>query len=263
MSGYTEFAFFYDALTQDVDYAAWAEYLLAVFERHGGVGRTWLDLACGSGSLSLELARRGVEVIGVDASPEMLAIAGEKAAQDGRDILFLCQDMRQLDLYGTVDGAVCLLDSLNHVLHTQDLREIFRRLGLFIAPGGLLVFDVNTPYKHENILGDAAFVFEQEDFMCVWRNTYMAPRHQTHMQLDFFVEQPDGQYVRYTDEVRERAYALSTWKALLAETGFTLEAVYGERCFNEPDATAQRWVFVARNQAIAQRNDNGNGENNG
>ena len=255
MNGYGAFAAFYDALTDDVDYAAWADYLLAAFSRHGGGADTVLDLACGSGSLSLELARRGCEVIGVDSSADMLAVAREKAAEEGADVLFLCQDMRALDLYGTVDGAVCMLDSLSHILHTDDLREIFRRLGLFVAPDGLLIFDVNTPYKHAHVLGDNAFVFEREEFVCAWRNRYLPATHEVEMALDFFLEEEDGTYSRYTDSVRERAYSLQTWKNLLAEAGFDLLGVYDERRFPAPAEDAQRWVLVAKNRAIHQRND--------
>ena len=255
MNGYGAFAAFYDALTDDVDYAAWADYLLAAFTRHGGCADSVLDLACGSGSLSLELAARGCDVIGVDGSADMLAVAREKAADEGQDILFLCQDMRELDLYGTVDGAVCMLDSLSHILHTEDLREIFRRLGLFIAPDGLLVFDVNTPYKHAHVLGDNHFVFEREEFVCAWRNRYLPATHEVEMALDFFLEEEDGTYSRYTDTVRERAYSLQTWKNLLTEAGFDLLAVYDERRFTEPADDAQRWVLVAKNNAIYQQND--------
>ena len=253
MSGYGDFAAFYDALTEDVDYAAWADYLLAAFSRHGGTVHTVLDLACGSGSLAMELSHRGLEVIGVDGSADMLAVAREKAAEDGTDILYLCQDMRRLDLYGTVDGAVCMLDSLNHILSTADLAEIFRRLGLFIAPDGLLVFDVNTPHKHAVTLGDNAFVFEEDEFMCVWRNRYLPARQEVAMELDFFLEE-DGVYHRYTDRVRERAYSLPTWKKLLAAAGFDLLAVYGERTFETPSDDADRWVLVARNRAVNQQN---------
>ena len=255
MNGYGAFAAFYDALTDDVDYAAWADYLLAAFTRHGGRADMVLDLACGSGSLSLELAARGCEVIGVDGSADMLAVAREKAADEGQDILFLCQDMRELDLYGTVDGAVCMLDSFSHILHTEDLREIFRRLGLFIAPDGLLVFDVNTPYKHAHVLGDNHFVFEREEFLCAWRNRYLPTTHEVEMALDFFLEEEDGTYSHYTDTVRERAYSLQTWKHLLTEAGFDLLAVYDERRFTEPADDAQRWVLVAKNNAIYQQND--------
>ncbi len=251
---YRDFAAFYDALTEDVDYAAWADYLLTLFARHGAPPATVLDLACGSGSLSMELCARGCEMIGVDGSADMLAVAREKAAEEAADILYLCQDMRQLDLYGTVDGAVCLLDSLSHILKTADLAEIFRRLGLFIAPDGLLIFDVNTPHKHAVTLGDNAFVYELEEFLCVWRNRYLPATGEVAMELDFFLEE-DGIYRRYTDRVRERAYSLQTWKKLLADAGFDLLGVYGEKSFDAPAEDADRWVFVARNRAIHQHND--------
>ncbi|MBQ8683974.1 MAG: class I SAM-dependent methyltransferase [Clostridia bacterium] len=254
MNGYRAFAAFYDALTDDVDYAGWAEYLLALVAHHGGSAGAVLDLACGSGSLSLELADRGCEVIGVDGSADMLAIAREKATEEGRDILFLCQDMRELDLYGTVDTAVCLLDSLSHILQTADLAEIFRRLGLFIAPGGLLIFDVNSPHKHAVTLGDSAFVYEREEFMCVWRNRYIPATHETEMLLDFFLEEEDGNYSRHTDTVRERAYSMPTWERLLEQAGFDVLGVYGERGFTPAQPEDDRWVFVARNRAIGQRN---------
>lgn len=247
MNEYREFAAFYDRLTADIDYAAEAEALLRLLAAHGcDRPETVLDLACGSGSLSVQLARRGVDVIGVDGSADMLAKANEKAMALGLPLLFLQQDMRQLDLYGTVDAAVCMLDSLSHLCRTADLAAVFRRLHLFVAPGGLLVFDVNTPYKHREVLGDNAFVFEQEDLVCVWRNALDERRSMVEMQLDFFVEDADGRYTRLTDTVRERAYARATWERLLAEAGFGLEAVYGEDKQSPPAPQEERWVFVAR-----------------
>ena len=248
MSGYAAFAEFYDALTTDVDYAARADYLLELYRRwRGQEPSLLLDLACGSGSLTLELAARGCDVIGVDGSEDMLAVAQEKAAAAGQTLLFLEQDMRELDLYGTVDGAFCILDSLNHLLSTAELAEVFRPLELFIGPGGLLVFDVNTPYKHRVILGDHSFVFEEDGFLCVWRNHYRSRTGEVDMLLDFFVE--DGErYDRLTDVVRERAYALPTWKSLLEEAGFELLAVYEDMTLEPPQPDSQRWVLVAANR---------------
>ena len=243
MGGYGVFAEFYDRLTTDVAYGPWADYLLSLFEKHGrGRPETLLDLACGSGSLSLELASRGVDVIGVDGSEDMLSLAMAKAARGDLELMFLEQDMRELDLFGTVSGAVCLLDSLNHITNTAGLAEVFRRLGLFIEPGGLLVFDANTPYKHREILGDNAFVFEEEDFLCVWRNRFIGRTCEVEMTLDFFAEE-GGLYERMTDVVRERAYSLSTWERLLKEADFELLAVYGERTEEPPteDASAGCW----------------------
>lgn len=245
MSGYTSLSMVYDRL-MEVDYGARADYLLSLFARHGGKSHTLLDLACGSGSLTAELLRRGCDMIAVDGSADMLTLAADKAP----GALLLCQDMRELDLYGTVDGAVCTLDSFNHLLTTGDIAAALRRLSLFIEPGGLLIFDVNTPYKHREVLGDNAFVFEQEDVFCVWRNRLAARTNTVHMLLDIFMETPDGRYERWEDEVVERAYSERTWRELLRDAGFTLLALYGDMTIAPPAADEQRWVFVARNDRV-------------
>lgn len=245
MSGYGALAAFYDRLMSDIDYQARADYTLALMARHGCPHpESLLDLACGSGSLTQALARRGIDMTGVDASADMLA---EAQAKQSGGILYLQQDMRRLDLYGTVSGAVCALDSLNHILRTADLLQIFRRLGLFIEPDGLLIFDVNTPYKHRCVLGDNAFVFEEEDFLCIWRNRYISRTDEVDMQLDFFVANGMA-YDRMTDHVRERAYALSTWKRLLLQAGFELVGVYGDLRMEPPQPEEERMVLVAQNR---------------
>lgn len=242
MSGYGDFSAFYDRLMTDVDYSAYAEYLLTLFERHGTRPRTVLDIACGSGALSAEFYRRGVDPIGVDGSEEMLARAMEKVPE----ALWLCQDMRELDLYGTSDAAVCTLDSLNHLCRTADVRRVFERARLFVEPGALFIFDVNTPYKHREVLADRSFVFEENGVFCTWRTEY-APREQrVTMILDFFEEGEDGRYERYVDIVRERAYSERTLRRLLAETGWETVAVYGDMTDEPPTDTCERMIFVAR-----------------
>lgn len=252
MAGYGSFSAFYDVLTANVEYSAWAVYIQKLFDRFSAKSpQVLLDLACGTGSLSQCLIDSGLDIIGVDGSEEMLMQAREKSAPYGQRWMLLCQDMRQLDLFGTVDGAVCMLDSLNHLTKTADIREVFRRLGLFIERDGLLIFDVNTPYKHRKVLGDTAFTYEEDTFFCAWQNRYLPKTGEVAMQLDFFVK--DGeQYDRYTETVRERAYALTTLQRLLAETGFEVLAVYDELTFSDPRADSQRVVFVTKNHAINQ-----------
>ena len=246
MNGYQAFAAFYDRLTTDVEYASRATYLLDLFQCHvGKVPASLLDVGCGSGSLAVELAGRGIDMIGADLSEDMLAIATEKAAEQGRDILFLCQDMRELDLYGTVEGAVCTLDSLNHLLRTADLEAVFQRLRLFIEPGGLFIFDVNTPYKHRVILENHAFVLEEDGCFCVWRNRLISRTCEVEMLLDFFVEVGTG-YERLTDSVRERAYSRRTLERMLMQNGFSVEGVYQDMTDHEPGESCERWVFVTR-----------------
>ena len=243
MSGYSDFSAFYDALMTDVDYPALAEYLLSLFDRHGARPKSILDIACGSGSLSAEFQKYGIDTVGVDASASMLMRAREKL---GSEALLLEQDMRELDLYGTVDGAVCTLDSLNHLCSTDELAEVFRRARLFVEPGGLFIFDVNTIYKHREVLGDTAFVTEQEGLMCVWRNRYLPRTHEVRMYLDFFVEEADGSYTRYEDTVCERAYSERTLRRLLAENGWETVAVYADMTTDIPSPTCERMIFVTR-----------------
>ncbi|MBP3389037.1 MAG: class I SAM-dependent methyltransferase [Clostridia bacterium] len=247
MSGYAALAAFYDRLTDDVEYDRRAARLLTLFERHRTRPTSLLDLACGTGSLTCRLADAGIDMIGVDGSADMLAVAMERAADRGQELLFLEQDMRELDLYGTVEGAVCILDGLCHLTNTADIKETLHRLSLFIEPGGLLIFDVNTPYKHREILGDNSFVLEQEDFICVWRNRLIERTCEVEQVLDFFVEQEPDFYERLTDVVRERAYSTRTWERLLAESDFEVVAVYDDLSDNAPSPTTQRQLWVARN----------------
>ena len=186
-------------------------------------------------------------MIGVDGSADMLAVAMERAASLGQELLFLEQDMRQLDLFGTVEGAVCILDGFNHLTRTADLKKTLHRLSLFIEPGGLLLFDVNTPYKHREILGDNSFVLEQEDFLCVWRNRLLPRTCEVEQVLDFFVEQEPDMYERMTDVVRERAYTPRTLRRLLNESDFEVVAVYDDLSDDTPSPTTQRELWVARN----------------
>ena len=247
MSGYAALSAVYDRLTDDVQYDRRAERLLALFARHRRRPETVLDLACGTGSLALRLAAQGIEVIGTDGSADMLAVARERAAAVGADILFLEQDMTALDLYGTVEGAICTLDSLNHLTKTAALRETFARLSLFVEPGGLLLFDVNTPYKHREILGDNRFVWEEEGLFCVWQNRFTPRTGEVEQLLDVFEEQPDGSYARYSDAVRERAYAGRTLRRLLAECEWEPVAVYDDLSDDAPSAQTERELWVVRN----------------
>ena len=180
MSCYSFLAPWYDSLTGDVPYGEFADFYESEFRRQGGEFRLLLDLCCGTGTLSCELARRGYDMIAVDASTEMLMEAQAKAAGLEPPPLFLCQDAAGLDLYGTVDGAVSSLDGMNYIPPEQ-LPEVFRRLHLFIRPGGLLIFDIRTPDFLRSLDGDV-FVDEKEDLLCLWRADFEeeAGRHLRH-----------------------------------------------------------------------------------
>lgn len=163
MASYKEtFSAYYDALTEDVDRAVIADRCEELLAQYHPKRELALDLCCGTGTLATELARRGFEVIGVDASPEMLMQAAEKNVALEQPVLYLCQPLERLDLYGTVDLAVCTLDSLNHLPGKKALQKALHRLQFFVEPGGLFLFDVNTPYKHREVLGNNCFVRESE-----------------------------------------------------------------------------------------------------
>lgn len=245
MNGYANFSFYYDMFTQNVDYSGWAAYILKLLELHRHPPGLTLDLACGTGNLLFELLKRGVDVFGVDASAEMLAQAKDKSYDMGQDVLLLCQNMQNLDLYGTVDTVVCALDSLNHLRDEVQLKKTFAQIFLFLNPGGMLVFDVNTIYKHEIILGDNPYIYETGDVLCAWRNAYHPQSHTVDIRLDFF-EKNASKYERTSEAFSERAYPLEAVADMLAQTGFTDIHQYDELKFSPPRAESQRVFFTAR-----------------
>ncbi len=243
MSGYSSFASFYDPLTLNIDYQRQADYYQEIFRRFGQQPKLLLDLACGTGSLTVELMRRGIDVIGADASTQMLSIASGKAGEAGFAPLLLCQPMQKLDLYGTVDAAVCMLDSLNHLTRPEDVRETFRRLHLFVEPGGLFVFDVNTPYKHRFVLGNNTFVYDVDEVFCAWRCT--CREWTVSIELDFF-EREKGLYRRSSERFCERAYPDEDLRAWLGEAGFDVLDVYEDFSFRPVREESERAVYVVR-----------------
>ena len=240
---YRGFAPVYDALMSDHPYPARAEYLLGLFRQFGQRPTLLLDLACGSGRLTLELAKRGVDVIAVDPSPDMLMLARDRFSEAGREALFLCQAGEDLDLYGTVDGAVCTLDSVNHIVEKDALREVFRRVALFLEPGCLFLFDVNTEHKHRDILADNTFVYERDELYCVWRNATEMPA--TAIRLDYFVRQGDG-YHRGGESFEERAWSDQELTALLTQAGFRVEARFEDMTTAAPGPLTERIQYVVR-----------------
>lgn len=245
MGAYADFARFYDLLTGNVEYSRRAEYLLELARRVGHQPKLALDLACGTGSLTLELFRRGVDVYGVDASVEMLSEARQKCSDAGAEILFLCQKMQSLDLYGTVDTVFCTLDSLNHLSGRTDLLAAMKKVHFFMDPGGWFFFDMNTPYKHREVLGNNTFVYDYDEVFCVWQNAYYEPENLVEIELDFFERDGDC-YYRSGEQFSERAYDVDVVLSLLKEAGFCRTLVYDELSFDPPKADSQRLVYAAQ-----------------
>lgn len=246
MSGYSAFSSVYDVLTQNVDYPKRAAYIADLLALGGIKGGILLDLACGTGAMSVEMAKRGYEVIGVDAAGEMLSVAMNRACEAEQNILFLCQTMQELDLYGTVNACICTLDSINHLTEREDVQLAFDRVSLFTEPGGVFVFDVNTPYKHRNILANNTFVYDVDGVYCVWQNTLDGETDTVQIDLDFFEEIEEGLYERSQESFCERAYSIEDLEAMLQKAGFEVLAVYGELTTKAPEETAERVFITAR-----------------
>jgi len=247
MSSYDFLAGCYDELTYDVHYSNWADYLERHFRRRGLPGKTVLDLACGTGSLTRELALRGYEMIGVDQSPEMLSEAVEKnRAVDGIQPIFLCQPMEKLDLYGTIDACVCCLDSINYVTDPKKLKKAFDRVHLFLMPGGLFLFDVNTPEKLEGLDGQV-FLDETEDTYCVWRAEYSRRSRICSYYMDIFrLDRQSGRWDRGEELHRERAYSIPQLTSFLEEAGFRDIQTFGNLKMRPPLPGEERVFFAAR-----------------
>ncbi len=239
--GYEAFAGYYDFLTENIDYRSLAEYYDGLNRKFGGRKGIMLDLACGTGSLSVILKGMGYDVIGTDISEEMLSIAVSK---EHEGIEYLCQDMCCLDLYGTIDGAICSLDSINHLETAEDVQQAFNRVSLFSNPGALFLFDVNTLFKHEQVLGDNTFVYDDERVYCVWQNEYLG-EGKTGIYLDFF-ENRKGVYHRYSDDFTETAYSKEQIEEMLREAGFEVLACYEYPTLLPPKEDSEKLTFVAK-----------------
>lgn len=247
MNSYGFLAGCYDRLTYDVDYAAWAGYIEKHFQRNPLPGKTVLDLACGTGSLTRQLALRGYELIGVDRSPEMLAEAAEKnRGMSPIEPIFLCQSMEKLDLYGTVDACVCCLDSVNYVTDPKKLARAFARVHLFLTPGGLFLFDVNSPAKLEGLDGQV-FLDETEDTYCVWRTEFSGRSRICSYFMDIFrLDQATGRWDRGEELHRERAYTTEELTSMLEAAGFRSIKSYGELKMRPPGPGERRIFYTAR-----------------
>lgn len=242
---YGNFAEYYDCLTQDVDYKKKTAYLLKLFKKYDKKPTLLLDLACGTGGFSNCFAKEGIEVIGADMSEEMLGLARENSAQQGLDVLYLCQKAEELDLYGTVDGAVCCLDSLNHITDYKNFCKAIEKVSLFLEKDCLFIFDLNTEYKHKEILGDNVFVIENGDVYCVWANEYKPKALSVDISLDFFVK--DGEsYFRESEQFSEKAYTNEQVKTACENAGLEILEIFDDYTLKPLNDKSQRAVVVAR-----------------
>ena len=245
-TNYNIFARYYDDLTKNINYQDLAEYFHTIIKKYEGKENgILLDLACGTGNVSEEMSRLGYDVIGVDNSEEMLNRAFEKKYDSGLNVQYICQDMRKLDMFGTIDVTICVLDSINHLDSLEDITQIFSRVSLFSEPNGLFIFDVNTKYKHEKVLANNIFIYETDDIYCVWENSYQKETNEVKINLEFF-ERNGSIYKRYSENFSEKAYDIANLDKALKDNKFEILAHYDGFSLNSPNNKSERIVFVAR-----------------
>lgn len=245
MSSYIHFAEVYDKLTSNIPYRKRGEYFNSIIEKHRKPEGILVDLACGTGSLSEVMADLGYDVIGVDSSGEMLSEAMNKRYDSGKDIMYLNQDMTKLDLYGTMDICICALDSINHICDSDKVSIIFEKVSLFLHPEGLFIFDVNTVYKHQNVLANNIFVYDYDEVYCVWQNS-LEENNIVDITLDLFSKNEDNSYNKACEQFSERAYTHSEILGFINNTNLELVDFYAEDTFEKPTQTTERIIYVVK-----------------
>ena len=244
MDAYHALAVSYDRLTNDVNYLKTLEFYKQILDREGCHPKTAVDLACGTGSITLLLAQEGLRVIGVDLSPEMLCVAQQKAQELQNPPLFICQDLSCLQLPRGVDLAVCALDSLDYITDPEACAQAIKRVYRVLNPGGIFIFDVNTPEKLQ-AMDSQVFLDEDEDVYCVWRGSFDHETNICSYGMDLFQRRGEV-WERSFEEHREYAYSEEQLRTFLQDAGFNKIRVYADRLFESPRPGEQRIYFSAR-----------------
>ena len=242
---YQEFAAVYDRFMDDFDYSAWADYYIELLRKNGFSDGEICECGCGTGSLTIELLRRGEHVLSSDISEDMLRLAGEKARHAGMRARFIKQDMRALTLPHRTDAVICACDGVNYLLTQGDVKRFFSAAYNALKPGGVLAFDISSRHKLEHVLGNGFFGEERDDCAYLWQNTLDAQNHIVNMDITFFVQERSGLYRRFTEQQKQRAHSSEEICLWLSECGFERINAYGDRTFDNPNADEMRLHFVS------------------
>lgn len=246
MEAYGDFARVYDMFMDNVNYKEWCSYLVSRLKEYGICDGLVLELGCGTGTMTEMLAEAGYDMIGVDNSGEMLAEAMEKRIESGHDILYLLQDMQDFELYGTVRAIISVCDSLNYLTEEEDLLQVLRLANNYLDPEGILIFDVNTVYKYQEIMGDSTIAENREDGSFIWENSYDPETGINVYELALFLPREDGLYEKDEEVHYQRAYPEERIRELIAQAGMELLHVYDAYTLEPPRTDSERLTFIVR-----------------
>ena len=248
---YTDFARVYDELMDNVPYEEWAQFILNLLQDRKITEGLVLELGCGTGKLMTLLGKAGFDMIGVDNSVEMLQIAREKTSQD---FLYLLQDMREFELYGTVKAVISVCDSVNYITKKEELRKVFQLVNNYLDPEGVFIFDFNTEYKYRELIGETVIAEDREDVSFIWFNEYDEDSHLNDIDLKVFVQEEGDIYRKFQEEHIQRGYTLDVIKQLLEESGLIFLEAYEEYTMQAPQPDSGRIVVVAQEHGKNRRN---------
>ena len=247
MDAYTSFAAVYDTFMDNIPYEEWKSYLEELLKEYGVQDGLVLDLGCGTGTMTELLAADGYDMIGVDNSEEMLEIAREKQIKSGHEILYLLQDMREFELYGTVGAVFSICDSLNYITEPEELKQVFRWVNNYLDPGGIFIFDFNTEYKYREVLGDQTIAESREDCSFIWDNYYYEEERINEYELSLFIREGDSElYRKYQETHFQKAYDLETMKRLITQSGLEYITAYDAFTKEAPTRVSERIYVIAR-----------------
>ena len=246
MEAYGDFAKVYDMFMDNVDYEQWGNYLIQRLQEDGISDGLVLELGCGTGTMTEILAEAGYDMIGVDNSEEMLAEAMEKRVESGHEILYLLQDMQEFELYGTVRAVVSVCDCMNYVTEEDELQQVFRLVNNYLDPGGLFIFDMNTVYKYQEVIGDRTIAENREDGSFIWENSYDPETGINVYELAIFIAREDGLYEKSEEIHYQRAYSLETIQQMIQEAGMELLHVYDAYTLEPAREDSERLTFLVR-----------------
>ncbi len=246
MEIYTAFAAYYDRCMEEIPYEEWSRLLIGLLQKDGIRDGLILELGCGTGTMTELLAEAGYDMIGVDASGDMLSAAMEKQARSGSSILYLQQDMREFELYGTVRAVVSICDTMNYLLTEEDLLQVFRLVNNYLDPGGLFLFDLKTMHHFRDVVGEQSFVQNEEDACVIWENYYYEDEQVNEYAVTMFAKTESGSYERIQELHYQRPYSIEQIRRLLIQAGLEPLAVYGESGDCPPDEDSCRIYVLAR-----------------